>query len=143
MELKNLMKNVIKFILLLSISITFSCEETGLLSYCDDCLPDEPLNVTVDLKISDHTLSSMFRVFVYSGDLEDGILLDNFDFPIAKYTVSVNRKYTFVAEYTIGATYMVVNSVTPGVRYYKELCDDPCYYVTDRTVDLRLKYYNK
>ncbi|MBW6502279.1 MAG: hypothetical protein K0B05_12885 [Bacteroidales bacterium] len=138
------MKNIIKIILLLSLSVSFSCEEAGLLSsYCNDCVTDEPLNVILDLKISEEKPWTGFRLYVYSGDLEDGILLDYFDYPRTGYVVSVNRKYTFVAEYTIGATYMIVNSVTPGVRYYKELCDDPCYYVTDRNVDLRLKYYKK
>ena len=137
------MKHIYKFILFVVLTFSFSCEEEGLKYYCNECTDDEPLNVTVDLKISDQILSSMFKVFVYSGDLEDGILLDYFDFPIVKYTVSVNRKYTFVAEYTIGATYMVVNSVTPRVRYYEVLCDNPCYYVTDRVVDLRLNYYRK
>jgi hypothetical protein len=143
MELINEMKNVIKIILLLSLLIFFSCEEAGLLSYCDDCVADEPLNVLIDLKFSEDELWSLIMIYVYSGDLEDGILLDNFENPRTRYQVSVNRKYTFVAEYSIGATYMVVNSVTPVVRYYRDLCDDPCYKVADRTVDLRLKYYKK
>jgi len=56
------------------------------------------------------------------------------------YFVSINKKYTITATYFFGAKYTAVNSVTPRVRYSKDQCDDPCYYVYDKTVNLKLKY---
>jgi hypothetical protein len=59
----------------------------------------------------------------------------------AMIPVTINKKYTLTATYYIpGNYYITVNSVTPMVRYEKAQCDNPCYYVYDRIVDLRLKY---
>jgi hypothetical protein len=136
------MKHLYKFILFVVLVFSFSCEEEGFKYYCNECTDDEPLNATLNLKISREILSEI-RVYVYAGDLEDGILLESFNYPQTEYTVALNKKYTFVAEYRMDATYMCINSVTPRVRYYEVLCNNPCYFVTDRVVDLRLKYYRK
>jgi len=55
--------------------------------------------------------------------------------------VSLNKKYTVTATYQIdGDTYIAVDSAFPRVKYTKEQCEDPCYFVYDRIVDLRIKY---
>jgi tartrate dehydratase beta subunit/fumarate hydratase class I family protein len=55
--------------------------------------------------------------------------------------VTVNKKYTVSATYYInGNNYTVVDSATPRIKYNKDECDEPCYYVYNKVIDLRLKY---
>jgi hypothetical protein len=57
------------------------------------------------------------------------------------YDVPINKKYTATATYyKSDIKYVAVDSATPRVKYDKNQCDDPCYFVYDRVVDLRLKY---
>jgi hypothetical protein len=57
--------------------------------------------------------------------------------------VTLNKKYTLTATYNIqDNTYVVVDSATPRVRFDKDKCDDPCYLVYDKKLDLSLKGIN-
>jgi hypothetical protein len=82
-------------------------------------------------------------VVIYEGNLEDSIIYESVisDFRIYYRTVPLNRKYTLTATYyDRGNCYIVVNSVTPRVKYDETFCEEPCYYIFDKNVDLRLKY---
>jgi hypothetical protein len=55
--------------------------------------------------------------------------------------VTLNKKYTFSVSYiTPEGTFTAIDSATPRVSYNKDQCNDPCYYVYDKVIDLRLKY---
>jgi hypothetical protein len=137
------MKNTVKIIFLLAASIVFSCEEHGFLVECAECKVEEPKNAELEIQLTkpDQNMAGA-KIDIYEGNLEDNILLDSFYEKSESFTywVSLNKKYTITATYYMGAEYIAVNSVTPRVRYSKEQCDDPCYYVYDRTVNLKLKY---
>ena len=82
-------------------------------------------------------------VNIYEGYLEDSVLFESFSTLSSTTTnldVPVNKLYTITATYSREAKYIVINSVTPRVLYDEASCDEPCYYVYDRKVDLRLKY---
>lgn len=121
--------------------ILFSCEEHGFLVECAECKVEEPKNAELEIKLDNRGAYGTL-INIYEGNLEDSILLDTFIITTETFhnTVSLNKKYTITATYYFGAKYTAVNSVTPRVRYNKDQCDDPCYYIYDRTVNLKVKY---
>ncbi len=134
------MRQAAKVIFLFLLAITFSCEEAGRLIYCNDCLPEEPLNTTLEIKLSRDLITGSIEVSIYEGDIEDDVLIAWFDYARDRFTVAVNKKYTILVKYQVGETYICINSTTPRVNYYPDLCEEPCWYVSGRVVDLRLKY---
>jgi len=136
-------KTVNKILLFVAFCLLFSCEKQGLIVYCPDCTAEEPEMAQLQIKVDINQYGSATIITVYEGNLEDGIVYKTIQSGGKEATVSVtlNKKYTITATYYIpGNEYVAVNSVTPRVRYTKDQCDDPCYYVYDRVVNLRLKY---
>jgi hypothetical protein len=137
------MKSTIRLFLFLSLVIYFSCEEQGLFVNCPDCTTDEPLNTNLEVKLESGLNNTSTLITVYEGYLEDNVVYSSFHSSDTKTTipVTINKKYTVTATYLrSGENYIAVDSATPRVRYSKEQCNDPCYFVYDRVVDLRLKY---
>lgn len=123
-------------------AVFFSCEKpgTGIIN-CSECKQEEP--VTASIEIITVYMQNPAMINIYEGNLEDNILMDTFEAFSDRITrvVPVNRKYTVTADYNItGKSYIVVNSVYPRVLYDDESCDEPCYYVYDDMIDMRLKY---
>jgi hypothetical protein len=139
------MRTIIRYLLFASLTILFSCEKMPLFVQCSDCTKDEPTNVTLRIKIDGATLYDLSTVTVniYSGNLEDNIPVATFTASgtDATYQVTINKKYTITATYHINSqTYIAVDSVTPGVKYDTSQCTDPCYFVYNYKVNLKLKY---
>lgn len=138
------MKRVI-IVFIFSVFILFlSCDEQLILVKCADCTEEEPLEINLEVKLEINPGSNIAGIIkLYEGNIEDNILLGTFSSSDQKWlhTVSVNTKYTISATYVIGgATYVAIDSATPRVRYETEQCDNPCYFVYDKTVNLRIKY---
>ncbi|MCJ7448739.1 MAG: hypothetical protein MUO72_13715 [Bacteroidales bacterium] len=140
------MKTLKKIFLFLMLIFIFSCEKWGsVFIYCPDCLSDEPQKAYLEIKLSDNLYSLPVEVRIYEGNLEDSILYDTFQSTSNKVSVWVliNKKYTLTAKYFIpGNTSIVVNSVTPQVKYDEMQCKEPCYYIYNKVINLRLKYTN-
>ena len=136
------MEKITRALLLLIMIFLFSCEEKGLIADCDNCTPDEPLTAILKVDIdADHIKGVEIRV--WEGRLEDNLLLDSLKVLTSAYQrkVNVNQTYTFTATYTVNnKKYTAVDSATPRVRYTTDYCEEPCYYVYDLTLNLRLKY---
>lgn len=137
------MKNTIKILLLLTFVFCFSCEEQGLYVKCGDCTADEPLKTNLEVKtdLGNHGYETVINV--YEGNLEDSVIYASYKTTGTSTTISVtlNKKYTVTATYYIPDDYYVaIDSATPKVKYEKTQCDDPCYFVYDKIIDLRLKY---
>ena len=126
----------------------FSCEEYPVVTNCEDCLAEEPeeINLIVKIKVDLHinNIPATVTVRLYEGNLEDGVLMDELFVINDKYEMPVypNKKYTLTATYTDsgGITYIAVDSAIPRIRYERNICEDPCYWIYDRVVNLRLKY---
>ena len=121
--------------------LLMSCEKKGWFVKCQDCVPDEPADVLLHAKL-DNPLTPI-KVRVYEGILDDSVLYQSDEVTWTEYTVDVpvNKKYTITATYNIdGKKYVAVDSATPRVRYTEDKCDDPCYYVYDTNLNLRIKY---
>ena len=135
------MAKSIKIFLLLFIVLLFSCEKQGLIVKCPDCTKEEPVNILFNVKLDANYYGDTI-INVYEGNLEDSILYKTYSSTGSSITipVTINKLYTLTATYYIpGNYYVVVDSATPRVRFEKNQCDNPCYFVYDKVVDLRMK----
>jgi len=131
----------VRIFLLLFASVFFSCEEQGTFANCDDCSADEPFTATLEFTLS-HPGYASKKVQIYEGNIEDSILYASLSTSGTSLTLTVNlnKLYTATATYYIpGDYYIVIDSATPRVRFTEGQCEEPCYYVYDRKLDLRLK----
>ena len=95
------------------------------------------------MKLDEGYSSSPTVINVYEGNLEDSVLYNSYQTTEtqALIEVSLNKKYTVTATYHIADDfYIAIDSATPRVRYDKTQCDNPCYFVYDKDINLRLKY---
>jgi hypothetical protein len=140
------MKRILKILFIIGLAVCFSCEEKGWFPDCNDCTAEIPLTTDLFIKVTGTELSVL--ISIYEGELEDSVLYDSaFVYHnVNEYTsqVPVNKTYTITATYKVDDdTYIAVDSATPKVRYTEDQCEEACYYVYDREVDLRLKYTAK
>lgn len=136
------MKNMYRLFFLAIVALLFSCEDTPWYTDCSDCTAEEPGTANLVVKLTATDLPIIIRI--YEGDLQDSVLYSiTEDFRGNKYKkqVALNKKYTVTAEYRINDNiYLAIDSCTPRVKYTKDQCNEPCYFLYDRIVDLRLKY---
>lgn len=147
------MKSYKIFLIFLFFTLFFSCEndEEVLrdISFinCNECTIDEPFRADIRIKLADPYKfgSADERVFIdiFEGNLEDEVLFGSVQTSSSETTLSlpINKKYSITATYYINnKTYIAVNSVTPRVRYNESSCDEPCYYTTPGSLNLKLKH---
>ncbi len=137
----------VKNILILLITIIFSCDENPFFIDCRDCVSQEPEYATLLVKLDPGIgggLTPSAVVRIYEGKLEDNNLLGTYYIPGRSWetNVTLNKKYTLTATYTDnhGNTYVAVDSAYPRLRYEKSQCEDACWFVYDRVVKLAIKY---
>ena len=144
MVLKKLIRTFTGTVMFLAFIFCFSCEEVEpMIINCIDCFTNEPVEAEIKIKLEEINSTELKIINIYDGNLEDNLLIKTQE-TTANQTVAIvklNKTYTVTARYHIdGNFYMVVNSVTPRIKYDKEQCDAPCYYVYDRTVNMKVKY---
>lgn len=135
------MKESFKICLFILLSVCFSCEERGWIADCTECMANEPREDHLDIWLTGNELP--VKVRVYQGEIEDSVLYASAEIAGTRYTpgVTLNKKYTIAATYnTGGKTYIAIDSAIPKVKYTEDQCEEPCYFVYDREIDLRLKY---
>ena len=123
----------------------FSCEE-GYLTDCSECNPGEPDMAALEILVGypHHTVLNMV-VTIYDGTIEDNIVIVRYNYgdlyAERRVVVVLYKNYTATAEFTYnGQKYITMAAICPKVRYVKNACDEPCYYVYDNVLDLRLRY---
>lgn len=136
------MKIILRLILFFSGIIIFSCEEQFVFVNCSECVAEEPLNIELKIKIySAENVPAIINI--YEGNLEDNIVYSTFAIAnqdLINQTVSINKKYTVTATYNLeNKEYIVVDSTTPRVKLEESACEDPCFYVYNNKINLRLK----
>jgi hypothetical protein len=148
MVLKNFIRSFLAASGFLLFVIFFSCDEVDIaLINCSECTIEEPTKAQLEMKLERltryTTTNPNIHITIYEGNLEDGLVFKSIQTTNYSTSISVplNKKYTITAEYYIdGNDYITVDSATPHLKYDKSNCDEPCYYVTDRSVNLGLKY---
>jgi hypothetical protein len=143
MVLIKTLKNLFKIFLIIAFIFLFSCEDQGLIVKCPDCTTDEPIKTNLEIKTDLAYLGNETQINIYEGNIEDSILYFSYKTSgtLTKINVTLNKKYSATATYYIPDNYYIaLDSATPRVRFDKTKCDDPCYFVYDKIIDLRLKY---
>ena len=137
------MRIAIKIFQVIAFVFCLACTDQGLIVKCPDCVTEEPFKTILDVNLDASYLGYETIIKVYEGNIEDSIIYKSFKTTATSTIVSVtlNKKYTITATYYISDNYYVaVDSATPRVKFEKSQCDNPCYFVYDKTIDLRLKY---
>jgi hypothetical protein len=140
MALKVMMK-INRYLILMI--LLFSCEDNRYFTNCDGCTSEEPVSTVLRADLEQYNEFGTL-VILWEGTIEDNIIYDSlrvFNSTKFERMVPLNRTYTITATYIIDyKSYTVVDSKTPRVKYTADLCQDPCYYVYDNTLDLTRKY---
>ena len=144
MVLKRNITRVLRITAFSMLVMLFSCEEikTALID-CSKCSAVEPKTAVAEIKLNPDGHSAVL-VTIYEGNVEDSIKYESFwtSTKSTSCTLPLNKKFSFVARYYTTARdfYYCFNSTTMHVKYEEDQCDDPCYYVYDNIVNLRLFY---
>lgn len=133
-------------ILFTGLVLCFSCEEQGFFVRCSECTEEEPVEVTLKITLDKNPYTPLTEVRVYEGNLEDNVLNRTIT-TTGRQTIALvplNKKYTVTATYMYpnNEVFITVDSAYPRVSFDDEQCENPCYYIYDKTINLRLKYKN-
>lgn len=140
------LKSTLRLIVLISIAFIpqSSCELLEIISVnCAECYTDYPYYEELRAEITINDENQFVPITVFIGPFEDNnISYRDTSIRVARYLwVETGVDYTIRAEYTKnGRTYYVINGAKLTTREDTESCDAPCYYVTGKNVDLRLKF---
>jgi len=133
-------------IVALTLLLLFSCEKGGLTD-CTKCDTSENYLVQLEIYIkSPDFVPSNPSVTIYEGAIEDSIVLQrisvNESYSYVTFDALLYKDYSASVEFTLdGKKYVTVGAASPKVRYDETTCDQPCYYVYDNIIDLRLRYH--
>jgi len=135
----------IKFILF--IGILYSCEgwsETINVN-CSECEPFEPEDGEIELNFSKDYIMDGVRFVVYEGEVEENkILLIDSSYSVKHYVTDLplDKYYSVKAGYRTKDSifYNVINGTTIKSKYIPESCNDECWIVIGKKIDLEIKY---
>lgn len=133
-------------IVALALLLLFSCEE-GTVTDCNECHPDVIYQPQLTIYIRDSEYEPVNPlVTIYEGAIEDSIVLNrinvNESYSYITYDAVLYKDYTIKLEFFLNSIkYVAIGAACPKVRYDESTCDQPCYYLYDDIVDLRLRYY--
>lgn len=144
MVLRNKIRLVTGTIVFAALIFCFSCEEVEpFIINCYECYTDEPDLAEIDIKLEEIFNQEPTIVKIYEGNLEENLLKETISTNSQSLNIKVtlNKAYTITATYYFdGSYYTAVSSVTPRVKHEENQCEEPCYYVYNNRVNLKLKY---
>ncbi|MDX9902522.1 MAG: hypothetical protein RB288_00405 [Bacteroidales bacterium] len=133
-------------IVTLAILVLFSCEE-GYITDCGQCYTDYPSQPTLRILFWNPDLTMQnAKVTLYEGAVDDSLVIRHYNIETAASSLSYNailyKDYSATLEFIFeGQKYITTGAACPKVRYDETSCDEPCYYVYDNVIDLRLRYH--
>jgi hypothetical protein len=125
--------------------VLFSCED-GYLTDCRSCFTELPGNVTIEIRFRNNDrVPQNPLVTIYEGAVEDGMIIDRYyvqdPYSYLSYDALLYKDYSATLEFSYnGKKYITTAAACPKVRYDESSCDQPCYYIYDNVLDLRLRY---
>lgn len=145
MVLIRIRTNSMKGLFILGIFILLSCDKEGWFINCQECIREEPTDATLLINFDPYRgMITTPQVEIFEGCLEDSISIATFSqwSGTSTYLVKINKKYTVTVTFIDekGIKYIAVDSATPRYLYIPDKCNEPCYYVYDKTVNLKIKY---
>jgi hypothetical protein len=130
----------------LALLLLFSCEE-GTITDCNECDPDGVYHpqLTIYIRNSEYEPVNPL-VTIYEGAIEDSIVLNRINViestSYITYDAVLYKDYTVTVEFFLNSVkYVAIGAACPKVRYDESTCEQPCYYLYDNIIDLRLRYH--
>jgi hypothetical protein len=126
------------------LTILFSCEDSYV-SDCSDCYPEGvPLTQLKILIRNPEYIPFNPKLTLYEGPVENGIIIRQF---VSEVSVSyfafdaiLYKDYSATLEFSLdGRRYITTAGACPKVGYDKNSCEEPCYFLYDNVLDLRLR----
>ncbi|MCF8368792.1 MAG: hypothetical protein K9G76_07090 [Bacteroidales bacterium] len=138
-------KPILWFCAILLILI-ISCERNEGLNVgqfdCADCYQEKPDSLFLNARFTINTQNPWVALVVYKGNVEDGII----DYTDTTYQqdywllVKVDEYYSLKAKYLKGSdTIYAIDGSNLKLRKTESNCDEPCFYTTGESLDVRLK----
>ncbi len=133
---------ILTILLFLVICFLSACEKLYIVD-CSECELTEPSTCNLKIKLGESISGSPYDVTIYRGTIQDGVVIYNTSINTSFYhRVSLNSEYTVTATIVFnGKEYTAVDSTRPKVDVITDACDETCYYVVNRTINLKIKYY--
>ncbi len=127
------------------LTLLLSCEES-FVSDCSECYPDGVPGA--ELKIlyrNPDYIPGNPKVTLYEGAVEDGIIITQYIIEEAVSFIEVDailyKDYSATLEFFLdGRKYITTAGACPKAGFDKNSCEEPCYFIYDNVLDLRLRY---
>lgn len=120
-----------------------ACSESLILKVdCDECYNDEPEMSDLTIKVSISTENDSVPIIIYRGKPEIGNIMriDTLTTSEASFQLTVNNYYSVEAKYKDGArTIIAVDGKNMDTKKVTDYCDQECFVVTGKELDVRLK----
>lgn len=129
----------------LLIMLLLSCDE-GFLIDCDNCYTNLNFNVNLNIVYRNPDRVPVNPVVtIYEGNISDSIIISRITINDPNshmyHPAILYKDYSATLEFTYnGQKYITTASACPKVRHDETTCDEPCYYIYDNLLDLRLRY---
>ncbi len=128
------------------LTLLFSCEDS-IVSDCRDCYPEStpPAQLKILYRNPDYVPLNP-KVTLYEGAVEDSIIIRkyNIEMPVSYIEVDaiLYKDYSATLEFFIdGRRYITTAAACPKAGFDESSCEEPCYFVYDNVLDLRLRYH--
>jgi len=129
----------------LLLMLLLSCEDK-FATDCGECYAESPVGatLTISFRNPDYVPANP-KVTLYEGAIEDNIILEQFfisdPYSYVSFDALLYKDYSATLEFMLdGVKYTTADGVCPQVGYDETSCDEPCYFVYDNVLDLRLRY---
>jgi len=131
-------------IIALTMLLILSCDEEFI--SCNDCYTSNNYKVVLFIRYRNlEGLPANPVVTLYEGNVSDSLVLEKYyitdPYSVTKYYAILYKDYSATLEFTLdGQKYIVTGAACPKVRYDETKCVEPCWYMYDNVIDLRLRY---
>lgn len=128
------------------VALLLSCEES-LVEDCGECYPGgiETATLIISFRTPDYIPVNPV-ITLYEGAVQDSIILAQYrveePYSFITYDALLYKNYTATLEFTYeGRKYVTVAGACPQAGYDELSCDEPCWFVYDNVLDLKLRYH--
>lgn len=120
-----------------------SCEELYIVD-CDQCKTQEPSSCLLEIQLGEPPPDVFFDVIIYRGKIEEGVIVANIQTreSLIYQSVALNSEYTVTSAFSVDdIEYTAVDATRPRVDIITDMCEETCYWVYNKRVNLVIKYY--
>lgn len=127
------------------LTLIVSCEDS-FVSDCSECYPEGVPRAQLKILYRNPDYVPVNpKVTLYEGAVEEGIMIRQYIIEEAVSFIEVDailyKDYSATLEFNLdGQKYITTAGACPKAGFDKNSCEEPCYFVYDNVLDLRLRY---